>query len=118
MSNEIEIGSEWKFDINQEEVVKVVYANELDVSYENKKKRLSSSAIKHFIKYYTPHIEEPKYEWIYECIGSSNWHFNDGHYPFFSDKKKSTIAYTNYLKRKTGRKAKLNMETYEIIEVV
>lgn len=70
------------------------------------------------IRHYPSLKEEPKTEWLYECIGrvgETCWHFLDGKYPIIDngEVRKSKSQDLNMLNRATGRKVKVNMETFE-----
>lgn len=61
--------------------------------------------------------KQPRYETLYECwdgIGASRLYNSEGRLPFFSEKRFSDGASIDALKRKTGRTAKLNLDTWEI----
>jgi len=60
-----------------------------------------------------------KYEVLYECLGDtgiSSFNFEDGHFPLFKYKEKTTCHDIGAISRKTGRKLLLNMETWEVCE--
>lgn len=74
------------------------------------------------LRHYKSLREEPKTEWLYECLaemGGVEYFFSDGSYPIFENKRRSANQYPECIARKTGRKIKINMETFDLVgEVV
>lgn len=61
---------------------------------------------------------DPKTEWLYECVsnhGGVAWFFEDGAWAHFDEKRKCFGYQINCLARKTGRKVKIDMDTFEFV---